>query len=82
MVLVARGTRDEGYRWSAHHKEKRMYRTLETLQKNMVEKKINTTLSKFIDKQVSFIFVLPTVTQLGHLHFCSVLFPFTCIPKL
>ena len=51
QILMALGTRDEAYRWTAHHKEKRMYRTLETLQKNMVEKKINTTLSKFIDKK-------------------------------
>ncbi len=27
-VLVAKNTRDVGYRWSAHHKENRMYRTL------------------------------------------------------
>ncbi len=32
-VLVTKGTRDEAYRWSSHHKEKRMYRNLETLKK-------------------------------------------------
>jgi len=32
-VLVTSGTRDEGYRWSAHHKEKRMFRNLEKLKK-------------------------------------------------
>lgn len=35
-LLLAKGTRDEGYRWSAHHKEQRMYRTLAKLQKNFV----------------------------------------------
>lgn len=33
-VLMAENTRDEGYRWAAHHKEKRMYRTLKKLQKS------------------------------------------------
>ncbi|MBD3209102.1 DEAD/DEAH box helicase [Candidatus Woesearchaeota archaeon] len=32
FLLIAKGTRDEGYRWSAHHKEKRMYRNLKKLQ--------------------------------------------------
>ncbi|MBI4738242.1 DEAD/DEAH box helicase family protein [Candidatus Woesearchaeota archaeon] len=31
VVLVTKDTRDEGYRWSAHHKEKRMHRTLASL---------------------------------------------------
>ncbi len=31
IILMAKGTRDEGYRWSAHHKEKRMYSTLKSL---------------------------------------------------
>ncbi|MBT3405693.1 DEAD/DEAH box helicase family protein [Candidatus Woesearchaeota archaeon] len=35
VVLMAEGTRDEGYRWSAHHKEKSMYRTLDLLKKKM-----------------------------------------------
>ncbi|PIN77188.1 DEAD/DEAH box helicase [Candidatus Woesearchaeota archaeon CG10_big_fil_rev_8_21_14_0_10_34_8] len=35
VILVAKGTRDEGYRWSAHHKEKRMYRHLENLRKKI-----------------------------------------------
>lgn len=30
-VLVTKGTRDEAFRWVAHHKEKRMYDVLETL---------------------------------------------------
>ncbi len=28
IVLMATGTSDEGYKWSAHHKEKRMYRAI------------------------------------------------------
>ncbi|MAE42289.1 DEAD/DEAH box helicase [Candidatus Woesearchaeota archaeon] len=31
IVLMTKNTMDEGYRWSAHHKEKRMYRNLENL---------------------------------------------------
>ena len=31
IVLVTKNTIDEGYRWSAYHKEKRMYRNLENL---------------------------------------------------
>ena len=34
-ILVTKGTRDEVYRWSAHHKEKRMYRTLDSLRKKI-----------------------------------------------
>lgn len=36
IILVAKGTRDEAYRWSSHHKEKRMYRHLRELQKRLV----------------------------------------------
>ncbi len=32
-ILLTKGTRDEAYRWSAHHKEKRMYRNLDQLKK-------------------------------------------------
>ncbi|MGM5484459.1 MAG: DEAD/DEAH box helicase [Nanobdellota archaeon] len=35
IVLVAKGTRDEAYRWSAHHKEKRMFRNLESLKSTL-----------------------------------------------
>ena len=34
-VLVAKGTRDEAYRWSAHHKENRMHRNLKSLKSSM-----------------------------------------------
>ncbi len=36
MVLVANDTRDVGYRWSAHHKEKKMYKILENLKRTLV----------------------------------------------
>ncbi|MFH1400992.1 MAG: ERCC4 domain-containing protein, partial [Nanoarchaeota archaeon] len=36
MVLIAKGTRDEAFKWSAHHKEKRMYSALRAIQKSMV----------------------------------------------
>jgi len=32
-ILVTKGTRDEAYRWSSHHKEKRMYRNLSEIKK-------------------------------------------------
>jgi Fanconi anemia group M protein len=35
IILMAKNTRDEGYRWSAHHKEKRMYKHLENLRKKI-----------------------------------------------
>ncbi|MAH33367.1 hypothetical protein CL615_03165 [archaeon] len=35
IVLMTKNTMDEGYRWSAHHKEKRMYRNLESLKSKM-----------------------------------------------
>lgn len=35
IILVTKDTRDEGYKWSAHHKEKRMYRNLDQLKKTI-----------------------------------------------
>jgi len=35
VILMAKDTRDEGYRWSAHHKEKRMYKNLDKLKKEI-----------------------------------------------
>ncbi len=35
IILMAKNTRDEGYKWSAHHKEKRMYRNLENIKKKI-----------------------------------------------
>lgn len=45
-VLVAKGTRDEAYRWVAHHKEKRMYDVLERLKGSSVEQKSLEMFSK------------------------------------
>jgi len=50
IILMAKDTRDEGYRWSAHHKEKRMYRNLASL-----KKKISVMLSKPQQKISKFI---------------------------
>ncbi|MBN1645203.1 DEAD/DEAH box helicase [Candidatus Woesearchaeota archaeon] len=51
IVLMAKNTRDEGYRWSAHHKEKRMHKILENLKKNLSIKLENKehNLTKFIN---------------------------------
>jgi Fanconi anemia group M protein len=46
IILVTKGTRDEGYRWSSHHKEKRMYRNLTQLKKNMVFAKPKAAVQK------------------------------------
>ncbi len=35
IILMTKNTRDEAYRWSAHHKELRMYRTLTDLKKKL-----------------------------------------------
>ncbi|MBU0614483.1 MAG: DEAD/DEAH box helicase [Nanoarchaeota archaeon] len=37
IILMTKDTRDEGYRWSAHHKEKRMHRTLKDLKSNLAK---------------------------------------------
>jgi Fanconi anemia group M protein len=42
VMLIAQNTRDEGYRWSAHHKEKRMHRVLEDLRRNLRKKFVRT----------------------------------------
>ncbi len=35
IMLMTQNTRDVGYRWSAHHKEKRMYRTLDKIKRKL-----------------------------------------------
>lgn len=51
-MLLTSKTRDEAYRWSAHHKEKRMYRNLEELKKGFsLQPKEETTLQKFIPEE-------------------------------
>lgn len=53
IILVTKGTRDESYRWSAHHKEKRMYRNLANLKKKISMMQINPQkkLNSFIPKE-------------------------------
>ncbi|MBI5072740.1 DEAD/DEAH box helicase [Candidatus Woesearchaeota archaeon] len=60
VILVTKGTRDEGYRWSSHHKEKRMYRTLLDLKRKLIfaDKKLAgdqsiTTLHSFTQNTAS-----------------------------
>jgi Fanconi anemia group M protein len=50
IVLMTKGTRDEGYKWSAMHKEKRMYRELDVLRTkfNGFSKKQEKNLERFI----------------------------------
>jgi len=47
IILMTRETRDEGYRWSAHHKEKRMYRNLDSLKSKLTFKNSKENLEKF-----------------------------------
>ncbi len=49
IMLIAKGTRDEGYYWASISKEKRMKRTLKELQKNSVD--IEEKKSKISSKQ-------------------------------
>ena len=53
IVLMAKNTRDEGYRWSAKHKEKRMYRTLESIKSKLSLEKPVENLTKFIDSGIT-----------------------------
>ncbi|MBS3123237.1 DEAD/DEAH box helicase [Candidatus Woesearchaeota archaeon] len=52
-ILIATGTRDEAYRWSAHHKEKSMFRNLETMKKEfaLLDKSSELTVKKEISDQ-------------------------------
>lgn len=56
-IIITKGTRDVGYRWSAHHKEKRMYSNLEKLKKECsflretILTKEPATLQKFISEE-------------------------------
>src|SRR4030042_2452551 len=51
IILMTKGTRDEAYRWSAHHKQNRMYKTLDELKKNvnslLYKEKKQSSLNKF-----------------------------------
>ncbi len=52
VVLVTEETRDVGYRWSAHHKEKRMYRILEKLKKKFeMPGQKDVSLKKYVEDE-------------------------------
>lgn len=54
IVLMAEGTRDVGYKWSAHHKQKRMYSNLKSLKKrlsSLLGVKKDATLNKFLPEE-------------------------------
>lgn len=55
VVLVTKNTRDEAYRWTAHHKEKRMHRVIAGL-KNKLQLKstIQPTLGSFVKDKDPF----------------------------
>jgi Fanconi anemia group M protein len=48
IILVTKGTRDEAYSWSAHHKQKRMHRNLLSIKKNLSLKSNEKPLEKYI----------------------------------
>ncbi|RMF54502.1 DEAD/DEAH box helicase [Candidatus Woesearchaeota archaeon] len=53
IVLIAKDTRDVGYRWVAHHKEKRMFRTIDSLKSKLQETfhKSQPSLEKYIPEE-------------------------------
>lgn len=54
ITLIAKNTRDESYRWVAHHKEKRMYSVLKTIKEKIHEKNRGDNNSKKEeDKKIS-----------------------------
>ncbi|MFT4343988.1 MAG: DEAD/DEAH box helicase [Candidatus Woesearchaeota archaeon] len=59
-ILMTKGTRDETYRWSAHHKEKRMHTILKKLKKEFHQNftlKKQETLSNYTVKEQPTIYV-------------------------
>lgn len=56
-MLITKGTRDEGYRWSSHHKEKNMYRILDQMKGKMhnIEKPKEKTLQEYDEKKDTII---------------------------
>lgn len=56
-VLVTKNTRDEAYRWSSHHKEKRMHRILKDIKKKIgFESRKQESLGKYVVGGGSLIF--------------------------
>tara|TARA_Y100000310_G_C20694435_1_gene824481 strand:- start:1645 stop:3864 length:2220 start_codon:yes stop_codon:yes gene_type:complete len=58
IVLMTKKTMDEGYRWSAHHKEKRMYRNLDNLKGklSLVLNNDNEKITSYVNKDKIKIF--------------------------
>ena len=54
MVLFCKGTRDEMYRWSSFHKEKRMLKLMKEMKSNK-ESKTETTLLDYAHKEQKYI---------------------------
>lgn len=56
VTLITKDTRDEGYRWAAHHKEKRMYSVLEKI-KNKIrpQKPKEKPLSEYTENEPNII---------------------------
>src|SRR3989344_3660327 len=55
IILMAQGTRDESYRWVAHHKEKKMYRNLASIRKKLsisLYDKKEIPITKFVEDKV------------------------------
>lgn len=54
-IFITSGTRDEAYRWSAHHKKNRMHQNLEKIKSNIILKNPSNqpTLSQFIKENES-----------------------------
>ena len=54
IILVSKDTRDEAYSWSAHHKQKRMYRNLYSLKNKLfgsLKQKKEVSLEKFVPEE-------------------------------
>ncbi|MFH1823444.1 MAG: DEAD/DEAH box helicase [archaeon] len=47
VIFVTKGTRDEAYFWAAHHKEKKMYDTLDKIKDGFDKKKKQMEISEF-----------------------------------
>lgn len=55
VVLVTKNTRDEAYRWTAHHKEKRMHRIISTLKQRLqLQSSRQPDLASFINPKSPF----------------------------
>ncbi|MFH1510089.1 MAG: DEAD/DEAH box helicase [Candidatus Woesearchaeota archaeon] len=52
IVLMTKNSRDEAYRWSAHHKEKQMHRNLLSLKKKIRLQSQKETLEQFVEEKI------------------------------